>query len=126
MAVPASVPPAAPVAPPGRVPDLIADLQAIAGREHVLWRFDELRSYEYDGSIDVGHPDAVVLVGSRQEVVEVVRVARRYGKPIVPRGAGTGLSGGAVLSQGGIALGFSRMRRILEIDALNGRAVCEP
>jgi glycolate oxidase len=112
---------AAPGAPP-----LVADLQAIAGKEHVLWRFDELRTYESDGSIDVGHPDAVVLVGSRDEVVEVVRLARRYGRPIVPRGAGTGLSGGAILSQGGIAIGFSRMRRIKHIDALNQRAVCEP
>ncbi|HEX2034775.1 MAG TPA: FAD-linked oxidase C-terminal domain-containing protein, partial [Chloroflexota bacterium] len=105
---------------------LIAELQAIAGKEHVLWRFDELRSYEYDGSIDVGHPDAVVLVGSRDEVVEVVKVARRYDRPIVARGAGTGLSGGAILSQGGIAIGFSRMRRILSIDAPNLRATCEP
>jgi glycolate oxidase len=104
----------------------VADLQAIAGKEHVLWRYDELRSYEYDGSIDVGHPDAVVLVGSREEVVEVVRAARRYGKPVVPRGAGTGLSGGAVLSRGGISLGFSRLRRIIEIDVANQRAVCEP
>ncbi|CAA9288591.1 MAG: Glycolate dehydrogenase, subunit GlcD [uncultured Chloroflexi bacterium] len=108
------------------VPPLVAGLQAIAGKEHVLWRSDELRSYEYDGSIDVGHPDAVVLVGNRDEVVEVVKLARRFGKPIVPRGAGTGLSGGAVLSQGGIAVGFSRMRRILDIDVANQRATCEP
>jgi glycolate oxidase len=101
-------------------------LQAIAGREHVLWRPDQLRSYEYDGSVDVGHPDAVVLVSSRDEVVQVVRVARKYGKPVVPRGAGTGLSGGALLTRGGIAIGFSLMRRIIEIDPLNLRAVCEP
>ena len=105
---------------------LARELQAVVGPEHVLWRPDALRSYEYDGSIDVGHPDAVVLVGSRDEVVEVVKIARRYGRPIVARGAGTGLSGGAILSEGGIAIGFSRMRRILDIDAANQRAVCEP
>ncbi|MDQ3703410.1 MAG: FAD-binding oxidoreductase, partial [Chloroflexota bacterium] len=104
----------------------MTELQGIAGKEHVLWRYEELRSYEYDGSIDVGHPEAVVLVGNRDEVVDVVKVARRYGKAIVPRGAGTGLSGGAVLSEGGIAIGFSRLRRILEIDEQNQRAVCEP
>jgi glycolate dehydrogenase FAD-linked subunit len=107
-------------------PPLVGDLQAIAGKEHVLWRFDELRTYASDGSIDVGHPEAVVLVGSREEVIEVVRLARRYGKPVVPRGAGTGLSGGAILRRGGIAIGFSRLRRIREIDAANLRAVCEP
>jgi glycolate oxidase len=104
----------------------VAELEAIAGAEHVLWRSDDLRTYESDGSIDVGHPDAVVLVGSRDEVVQVVRLARRYGLPIVPRGAGTGLSGGALLSRGGISLGFSRMRRILDIDTANQRALCEP
>jgi glycolate oxidase len=105
---------------------MVRELQTIAGPEHVLWRPDALRSYEYDGSIDVGHPEAVVLVGSRDEVVAVVDVARRYHRPIVPRGAGTGLSGGAILSEGGIAIGFSRLRRILEIDAANQRAICEP
>jgi glycolate oxidase len=105
---------------------MVRELQAIAGAEHVLWHAEELRTYEADGSIDVGHPEAVVLVGSRDEVVEVVKLARRYGKPVVPRGAGTGLSGGAILVEGGIALGFSRMRRVLEIDRENLRATCEP
>ena len=113
------------VAAPER-PPLVKELQAICGAEHVLWEKDQLRSYEYDGSIDVGQPEAVALVGSRDEVVEVVKVAARYGKPIVPRGAGTGLSGGAILTHGGIAIGFSRMRRILDVDVENQRAVCEP
>jgi glycolate oxidase len=107
-------------------PPLIKELQSICGDEHVLWQKDQLRSYEYDGSIDVGHPEAVALVGSRDEVVEVVKLAARYGRPVVPRGAGTGLSGGAILSEGGIAIGFSRLRRILEVDVENQRAVCEP
>ena len=106
--------------------DFVRALQAIAGPANVLWRADELRSYEYDGSIDVGHPEAVVLVSSRDEVVEVVKAARRFDRPIVPRGAGTGLSGGAILSRGGVAIGFSRMRRILAVDEANQRAVCEP
>ena len=127
MATPVAARPHGSASDPGPPPPLVAELQAIAGKAHVLWRFDELRSYEYDGSIDVGHPDAVVLVGSRQEVVEVVRLARRYGKPVVAHGAGTGLSGGAVLRPGGgIAVGFSRLRRIIDIDVLNQRAVCEP
>src|SRR5688500_2986195 len=113
-------------APSAEPPPLVKELQSICGAENVLWEKDQLRSYEYDGSIDVGHPEAVALVGSRDEVVGVVKLAARYGKPIVPRGAGTGLSGGAILTHGGIAVGFSRMRRILEVDVENQRAVCEP
>ncbi|MGI8423510.1 MAG: FAD-binding oxidoreductase, partial [Chloroflexota bacterium] len=113
-------------APAPEPPPLVRELQTACGAENVLWQKDQLRSYEYDGSIDVGQPDAVALVGSRDEAVEVVKIAVRYGKPIVPRGAGTGLSGGAVHTNGGIAIGFSRMRRILEIDVENQRAVCEP
>ncbi|MFN2547858.1 MAG: FAD-linked oxidase C-terminal domain-containing protein, partial [Myxococcales bacterium] len=60
------------------------------------------------------------------EVVQVVKLAARYGRPIVARGAGTGLSGGAVMTEGGVAIGFSRMRRILEVDVENQRAICEP
>jgi len=107
-------------------PPLIRELQAICGDEHVLWHPEQLRSYASDGSIDVGHPEAVALVGSRDEVVEVVKAAGRHGRPIVARGAGTGLSGGAVMTAGGVAVGFSRMRRILEVDVENQRAVCEP
>jgi glycolate oxidase len=111
---------------PVAVPPLVREIQAIVGTEHVLWHSDELRSYEYDGSIDVGHPEVVALVGSRDEAVAVLKVAKRHGKPIVARGAGTGLSGGAVLTKGGVALGFSRMRRILHVDIENQVAVCEP
>src|SRR5262245_24485042 len=113
---------------PGRAdaPPLIRELQRICGDEHVLWHPEQLSAYASDGSIDVGHPEAVALVGGRDEVVEVVKLAARYGRPIVPRGAGTGLSGGAVMTRGGIAIGFSRLRRILEVDVENQRAVCEP
>ena len=113
-------------APTPELPPLVRELQAICGAEHILWHPEQLSSYASDGSIDVGHPEAVALVGSRDEVVAVVKLAARHGKPIVARGAGTGLSGGAVLTHGGIAIGFSRMRRILEVDPENQRAVCEP
>ena len=63
MATPVAARPHGSASDPGTPPPLVAELQAIAGKAHVLWRFDELRSYEYDGSIDVGHPDAVVLGG---------------------------------------------------------------
>ena len=107
------------------VPSLIAELEQIVGPANVLWRDSELISYSYDGSIDRGRPDAVVLPGSTDDVVAIVKVARRRDLPIVARGAGTGLSGGAIAHKG-IMLGFSRMRRILEIDTDNLRATVEP
>jgi glycolate oxidase len=67
-----------------------------------------------------------VLPADRDQVVGVVRLAARHGIPVVPRGAGTGLSGGAVTLRGGIALQLSRMRRILEIDPAARTAVVEP
>src|SRR5258708_9624769 len=82
--------------------------------------------YEYDGSVELGSPECVVFPSSTREVAEMVRLANRYETPIVGRGAGTGLSGGAISRNGGIVIGFSRMNRILEVDAANLRAVVQP
>ena len=105
---------------------LVQALGSVVGDANVHWRREMVRSYEYDGSIDVGHPDAVALVGSCSEVVGVMRTAARFGLPIVARGSGTGLSGGAVPTEGGVALGFSRMRKVVSVDPANLRAVVEP
>ena len=66
------------------------------------------------------------LPASTEEVSRVVSIARRYDLPVVPRGAGTGLSGGAIAVSGGILLPLTRMRRILEIDLENQTALVEP
>jgi len=71
-------------------------------------------------------PGLVVLPQSRDEVVAVVRLAYEAGLPIVPRGSGTGLSGGAMPIAGCLLLGLSRMRRILDIDLDNQRMRVEP
>ncbi len=71
-------------------------------------------------------PEVVVMPGSTGEVVEVMRLATRERIPVTPRGAGSGLSGGAVPLFGGICLSFERMNRILEIDTKNLVAVVEP
>src|SRR5205823_13005601 len=71
-------------------------------------------------------PEAVGRPADRDQVVGVGKLAARHGIPVVPRGAGTGLSGGAVTLNGGIALQLSRMRRILEIDEGARTAVVEP
>lgn len=105
---------------------LHAELAAIVGTENVL--ADELSRtlYEYDGGVDRARPDVIVFPHSRDEVVAIVRVARRAGVPLLARGAGTGLSGGAVAREGGIIVALNRMRRILEVDVENARAVVEP
>ncbi|HYW24986.1 MAG TPA: FAD-linked oxidase C-terminal domain-containing protein [Terriglobales bacterium] len=104
----------------------LADLRRIAGDRHVIDDANDLRIFERDGSISGALPEAVVLPADRDEVVRVVQVAARHGIPVVPRGAGTGLSGGAITLRGGIALQLSRMRRIVEIDPIARTAVVEP
>ena len=71
-------------------------------------------------------PGIVVLPASTEEVVRIVRIAREAGLPIVPRGAGTGLSGGALPVPGCVLVGMSRMRSILEIDLENGWMRVQP
>ena len=82
--------------------------------------------YEYDGSVEIARPACVVFPSSTSEVVALVEVAKRHESPIVGRGAGTGLSGGALARKGGIVIGFSRMNKIIEIDAENQLAVVQP
>src|SRR5215468_910601 len=108
-------------------PAQIARFAAIVGDRNCIWRPDELRTYESDALTAFrAQPGVVVLPASRAEVVEVVRLAHREGLPIVPRGSGTGLSGGALPVPGGVVLGLSRMRRILEIDFDNQWMRVEP
>ncbi len=107
-------------------PKLRRELERIVGPRWVLSRPEELIVYEFDATIERGLPEAVVLPGTAQEVAQVVRTARRFGMPVVARGAGTGLSGGAVPCQGGILLVTSRLNRILRVDAENALAVVEP
>ncbi|HXM42876.1 MAG TPA: FAD-linked oxidase C-terminal domain-containing protein [Bryobacteraceae bacterium] len=87
---------------------------------------EDLALYEYDGSVEKGRPEMVVFPRSTEDVVAIVKTTAEYGVPIVGRGAGTGLSGGAIPREGGVVVGFARMNRILEIDLENERAVVEP
>lgn len=88
---------------------------------------DRLLVYESDGLTAYRHrPAAVVLPSTTEEVQASVRAIADHGLPVVPRGAGTGLSGGAVAVGGGVVIGTARMNRILEIDVANRRAVLQP
>src|SRR5712672_744429 len=107
-------------------PQLIRELVALLGPKAVLSQAEDLMLYEYDGSVELGSPECIVFPGFAHDVAEIVRLANQYETPIVGRGAGTGLSGGAISRNGGIVIVFSRMNRILEIDAANLRAVVQP
>jgi glycolate oxidase len=98
----------------------------LLGRDKVLVKREDLLLYEYDGGVDTAHPDAVVVPESVNDVSALARFCREHHVPIVPRGAGTGLSGGAVPVEGGVVLSFARLNRIHELDAPNLRAVVEP
>ncbi len=107
-------------------PQLIRELVDLLGPKAVLHQAEDLMMYEYDGSVELGSPECIVFPSSTREVAEIVRLANRYETPIVGRVAGTGLSGGAISRNGGIVIAFSRMNRVLEIDAANLRAVVQP
>ncbi len=92
----------------------------------MLSRDYDLMLYEYDGSIDKVRPLVVVFPRSAEEVSRVVRLCNRFGLAYTARGAGTGLSGGALPVAGGVLISLARMNRILEIDVDNLRAVVEP
>lgn len=106
--------------------ELLAALQKQLGKDSVLHKREELLLYEYDGSVEQAGPDCVVFPRDTEDVVQIVQLAKRYHTPLVGRGAGTGLSGGALAREGGILVVFSRMNRILEIDVENRRAIVQP
>ena len=98
----------------------------VVGPKGYLDRPEDLSLYEYDGSVDKARPELVVFPRSTGEVAAIVKIGREHGVPIVGRGAGTGLSGGAIPRAGGVIVGFSRMNKILELDLENERAVLQP
>jgi len=98
----------------------------LLGTRGYLHRAEDLTLYEYDGSVDKARPDLVVFPKSAEDVAAIVRIANEQTIPIVGRGAGTGLSGGAIPRAGGIVISFARMNRILEVDFDDERAVLEP
>src|SRR2546422_1028988 len=108
-----------------RFPAIIRQLKKIAGDDAVLDRPEDLLMYEYDGGLATSTPRAVVFPRTTEQVSGIMRLATEQNVPVVPRGAGTGLSGGSIAREGGIILGFSRMNRILEIDLPNQRAVVQ-
>ena len=105
---------------------IIEELIGVVGERFVLYAPEDLIVFEYDGSQATGYPEVVVVPGSAEEVAQTVKIAHREGIPVVPRGAGTSISGGALASIGGILLPLTRLKKVLEVDTENLIAVVEP
>jgi glycolate oxidase subunit GlcD len=105
---------------------LLAELQAAVGTKNVTSASIDAEVYGYDASLAVSRPGAVVFPADTQEVAAVVKAAAEAGLPFVPRGFGTNLSGGSVVSAGGLVICLSRLNRILSINPARRTAVVQP
>jgi glycolate oxidase len=117
----------APRAAPRDLSGLVAELRGIVGDGWVYTAEHQLRTYESDGLLQYhATPACAVLPSSAEQVQAIVQACAREETPWVARGAGSGLSGGALPIEDGVLLVLSRMKRILEIDLDNGRVCVEP
>jgi glycolate oxidase len=105
---------------------LVHALTDIVGAEHVRTDDKSLERYGQDALGIVHPPDVVALPGTVQEVAAIARLCNARQVPLVVRGAGTGYTGGAVPTRGGVVLSVERLNRILEIDETNLLVVAEP
>jgi glycolate oxidase len=98
---------------------VLRKLIEIVGEDHFTDQLEELVPYSYDASINVHRPHAAVWPESTEQVSEIVKFANLHKVPVIPRGAGTSLSGGVIPITGGIIIDLSRMNQILEISIEN-------
>jgi len=105
---------------------LLKELRKLVGRENVLDGIVDLQTYEYDAWGERSLPRAVVFVHSTAETAAVVKLLAHEGIPFVPRGSGTGVSGGSLALEGAVVIEMSRMNKLLEIDLPNLCAVVQP
>jgi len=107
-------------------PSVIKELKKIVGDRHLYTVAEELVAYSYDATRKEALPWAVARPASTEEVAAILLLANRKGFPVVPRGAGTGMSGGSIPVQGGVVLSLERLDRILEVNEQDLLAVVEP
>jgi glycolate oxidase len=108
-------------------PELVAELERIVGASGLVLTPEGRMTYECDmHTFYKGAPDAVALPVRTEQVQAIVRLCRTARVPIVPRGSGTGLIGGAMAPQGGVMIGMNRMASILEVDVANRTATVQP
>jgi len=101
-------------------------LRRVVGRQNLLTEPHQLYAHAYDATNRIYQPQAVVRITKREQVSKVLRLATEYGVPVVPRGAGSGFSGGSLPARGGVVLLLDRLNRILEISPEHREAVVEP
>jgi glycolate oxidase len=101
-------------------------IEAIVGNENVKTSEEERRCYSYDARTGGVVPDLIVFPSSAEEVSAILKLANQHLFPVIPRGQGSGLTGGSVPTIGGVVLSFMRMNRIIAIDPENLIAIVEP
>jgi glycolate oxidase len=105
--------------------DVVAQIGSIVGEKNCSTRIADLYTYGFDSSIHHVTPDIVVQPRSAEEVAKLVKLANQLKIPVVPRGAGTGLCGGAVPLKGGMVIDLTRMNKIKEIRVEDLYCVCQ-
>ena len=105
---------------------IIKKLKEIAGTENVFHSDEDMEIYGYDATLIEHMPDIIVFPQCAEQVADIVKLGRKEGLPVIPRGAGTNLSGGSIPIRGGIALALTRMNRVLQVDIKNSVVVVEP
>jgi glycolate oxidase len=108
-------------------PEIISKLKEISGNEFVFIDADSIQNYSHDYTEDfLFPPEVIVKPANTKEVAEILKLANDFKVSVVPRGGGTGLSGGALPLFGGICISMERFKKIIEIDEENFQAVVEP
>ncbi|MBL7876893.1 MAG: FAD-binding protein, partial [Cyclobacteriaceae bacterium] len=107
--------------------EILKQFRTLLGDEHVIVDEESRTEYGHDKTEDYQFlPDVVLKPGTPQEVSEILKVCNKHKIPVTPRGAGTGLSGGALPVQRGVVISMERFNKILSIDELNLQATVEP
>ncbi len=106
--------------------EVLSSLESLFNKQQLITDPVELITYEVDAGLNRGSPDGVMFPDSLENVVRLVNWAAKYRVPLVARSSGTGLSGGAVASKGGIIVSFSRMNHILDVSESDRLAITEP
>ena len=107
--------------------ELVSELRTFLPTESVLYEGEDLRPYECDGlSAYRQTPMIVVLPQTEDEVIKILQICHRTKTPVVPRGAGTGLSGGALPHESGVLLSLTKLKKILELDPASRTARVQP
>ena len=105
--------------------DVLEKIKSLVGPDYYTDSLEDRLCYSYDATIDEAMPDAIVFPGNPGQISQIMKWANEYKIPVIPRGAGTGLSGGSVPVKGGIVLCLSRFDRIIEINESDFYAVVE-